>query len=159
MVAEAASVAASKDSSVRALRVPIQEVHNNGVLVLIVKVFWFSLKWRSNSISNLRASARRHIAMSDKLAPRLYLVDVLTHIANHVMDEGDVQAWLLVSDRQKEFFSELSQKERDKGHRVIREPKEEVLSEPLATRLPSGLFDLVGLGCGHPLSLALRACR
>lgn len=61
--------------------------------------------------------------MSDKLDARIYLATVLTHIANHVMDEGDVQAWRLVSDRQKEFFSELSQEERDDGHRVIREPK------------------------------------
>ena len=29
--------------------------------------------------------------MSDKLAPGIYLADVLTHIANHVMDGGDVQ--------------------------------------------------------------------
>jgi hypothetical protein len=68
--------------------------------------------------------------MSDKLDAGIYLAAVLTHIANHVMDEGDAQAWRLVSDRQKEFFSELSQEERDEGHRVIREPKGEALSEP-----------------------------
>jgi hypothetical protein len=50
--------------------------------------------------------------MSDKRAPGIYLADVLTHIANHVMDGGDVQTWQLVSDPQKEFFNQLSQRER-----------------------------------------------
>ena len=50
--------------------------------------------------------------MSDKRAPGIYLADVLTHIANHVMDGGDVQTWRLLGDPQKESFNQLSQRER-----------------------------------------------
>ena len=50
--------------------------------------------------------------MSDKLAPGIYLANVLIHIANHVMDGGDVQTWRLVSDPQKQFFNQLPQRER-----------------------------------------------
>ena len=45
--------------------------------------------------------------------------------------EGDVQAWRLMSDRQKELFSELSQGEEDEGHRVIRELKGKCFPKPL----------------------------
>jgi hypothetical protein len=39
--------------------------------------------------------------MSGEIDPGLYLANILTHIANHVMDEGDVQAWRLVSAGRK----------------------------------------------------------
>lgn len=39
------------------------------------------------------------------LDPRIYLADVLSHLADKVMDAGDVQAWYLLRDLQECFWS------------------------------------------------------
>jgi hypothetical protein len=76
-------------------------------------------------VSNVRdvTENARGDSMCKGLAPAVYFADVLTHIANHVMDEGDVQAWWLVSNRQNQLFPEHPQDEEegDEGKRTIRE--------------------------------------
>jgi hypothetical protein len=38
--------------------------------------------------------------------PELYLASVMTHLANKVMDAGDVQAWHICYDLQLSFWQE-----------------------------------------------------